>query len=95
MQTNIGIDFRTNTAFRSNTYQPLTGQFHQQNQVEVKPYPLIDAFFNLKVKHLRAYIKMENVANLWLSNADFYYLTANYPYPNNVIKIGIFWQLLD
>jgi hypothetical protein len=91
---NVGVDFRINSAFRPDAYQPFIGQFQLQDTFEQKPYPWIDVFFGAKIQSFRLYFRFENMAPIWAS-ADNLYLTANHPQNRQTIRLGISWRFLD
>lgn len=86
-----GFDFRWNTAYYGDTYQPVVGQFHLQNGEEIKPYPGIDFFLTAKVQTFRFLIKLENLYGYF--NKSVYYQTAYYPFTDRVFRFGITWKL--
>lgn len=89
----LGVDLRLNDSYLANTYQPLTGQFIQQDDLEVPFYPVGDAFANFKVKRLRVFVKYENITSNFTNN--FFYQTAFYPNSYQYFRMGVSWQLLD
>jgi len=94
MLLNIGVDFRINSEFRPDAYQPLTWQFHLQDTLTQKPYPWIDVFAAFKVQSFRFFFRYENLNTLW-NKSDVFYQTASHPQPFGSIRIGIAWRFLD
>lgn len=92
LDVQAGADLRFSTAYLAQRYQPATGQFQLQNQLETNTYPALDAFFNFKVRRLRFFVKMENL-NSYFTN-DFLYLIAYNPNPYAYFRMGLSWQLL-
>lgn len=93
LDTKIGLNLRLNDRYFANNYQPLTGQFHLQDDQIIDYYPAVDLFIAFKVKYFRGFFRMENITN-WVSD-DFFYQTANYPYPFAAIRFGLNWQLIN
>ena len=93
LDTNIGFNLRLSNAYFANNYQPLTGQFHLQDQQEIGIYPAVDVFIAFKVKFFRGFFRMENLT-AFLTD-DFFYQVANSPYPFAAIRFGINWQFLN
>lgn len=98
MDIRIGVDLRYTSAYKSLTYHPVIGSFHLQNQQTLPAIPLLDAHISFRITKFRAYAKIENLRNFWIShptdadgnildladpaNWQLYYPTANYPYAN-------------
>ncbi len=89
-----GFDFRINTAFRADAYQPLTAQFHLQDTFVAQPYPWVDVFAAFKVQSFRFFFRYENVVTIWASNRLFFQ-TAYYAQPFGAVRFGIAWRFLD
>ncbi len=89
----MGFDFHINNPYFADTYQPLIGQFHLQNDQEIQSYPDVDAFMNFKVNWFRFFLKWENLYNFFTE--DFYYQVEGYPMPYNYLRFGLSWQFVD
>lgn len=94
MDLQAGVDFRINSAFRPDAYQPLFWQFHLQDSLTQQPYPWLDVFVAFKVRTFRFYIRYENVQAIW-SPETVFYQTAYHPQPFNAIRFGISWRFMD
>lgn len=94
LELNIGADFRMNSDFQPDGYQPLTWQFHLQDSLSQKPYPWLDAFLTFKIQSFRGYVRYENALSLF-HKSDVFYQTANYPQPFNTFRIGLAWRFMD
>ncbi|MCY7329489.1 MAG: putative porin [Saprospiraceae bacterium] len=90
----VGVDFRINSEFRPDAYQPLSWQFHLQDTLTQKPYPSLDVFAAFKVQSFRFFFRYENVRTLW-DKTQVYYQTAYHPQPFGAIRLGIAWRFLD
>lgn len=108
LEVKLGFDARYNTAYRAHYYNPFTGQFQLQDRQEVPFYPIVDAFFSMRVTRFRAFVKYENATSLLLNDirsdntserdvlkSRSYFQTAQYLYPDAAMRIGISWRLLD
>jgi len=99
----VGFDARYNTAYKPHYYNPFTGQFQLQNRQEVNFYPMVDAFFSMRVTRFRAFIKYENATSNFINDGEqrdvlksrSYFQTAQYLFPDAAIRFGISWRLLD
>lgn len=94
MQLEVGADFRINSEFRPDAYQPLTWQFHLQDTITQKPYAWLDGFVAFKVQTFRFFFRYENLQTLW-NKSDVFYQTASHPQPFGSIRLGISWHFLD
>jgi hypothetical protein len=90
----FGFDFRLNSEFRPDGYQPLHGQFHLQDSLTQQPYPWLDAFAAFKIRTFRFFVRYENLRSIW-EPGEVFYQTARYPLPFQSIRIGIAWRFLD
>lgn len=94
MLLNLGVDFRINSQFQPDAYQPLSWQFHLQDTLSQKPYPWIDVFAAFKVQSFRFFFRYENLSTLW-NKTDVFYQTASHPQPFGAIRLGITWRFMD
>ncbi len=90
----VGADFRINSEFRPDAYQPLSWQFHLQDSLTQKPYPSLDVFAAFKVQSFRFFFRYENLRTLW-DKSQVYYQTAYHPQPFGAVRLGIAWRFLD
>ena len=91
---NAGVDFRMNSSFTPDGYQPLTAQFHLQDSISQSPYPWADIFVAFKVQAFRFSIRYEN-CNTWFDNTRVFYQTARYPLPFGALRFGVSWRFMD
>ncbi len=89
-----GFDFRINSPFQADAYQPLTAQFHLQDGFIAASYPWIDVFAAFKVQSFRFFFRYENLTTLWADDRLFFQ-TAHYAQPFGAIRLGIGWRFLD
>ncbi len=95
LNVRFGADLRYTSAYRSDAYFPLTGQFHLQNEALLEWFPALDAFFNLQVTRFRAFVKVENIGGT-LVGGRLFYLTPAYPRPPvSGFRLGISWRFSD
>jgi hypothetical protein len=90
----VGLDFRYNSAYNFDNFQPITGQFYQQNDWKMLMLPLVDVFLNFQVKSFRAFVKLENVYNLIDAN-QVYFTAPNYPVRDWTFRFGVSWYFAD
>lgn len=94
MLVDAGVDFRVNSAFTPDGYQPVTAQFYLQDSLEAQAYPWLDVFLAFKVKSFRVFVRYENIASLW-DPQTAYYQTAYHPQPFGALRVGIGWRFMD
>ncbi|MBK7936780.1 MAG: hypothetical protein IPJ82_06660 [Lewinellaceae bacterium] len=94
LQMDAGIDFRINSEFRPDGYQPVTWQFHLQDSLTQKSYPWVDVFASFKVQSFRFFIRYENLSTIW-NKTEVAYQTARYPQPFGALRFGIGWRFMD
>lgn len=87
---NIGLTFKYFSEYKANTYNPLLAEFQLQNATNVGGYPMVDFFFNGRVRRTRLYFKLENVSS-FLGNRD-YFSAPNHPYRDFSIRFGVVWN---
>lgn len=89
-----GVDFRMNSAFQPDGYQPLMGQFYLQDQATQQPYPWADIFLAFKVQSFRFFMRYEHITRWW-DKSQVFYQTAKYPQPFGGLRFGISWRFMD
>lgn len=90
----VGLDLRFNSAYYFDNFQPITGQFYQQNDWEMSMLPIVDAFISFQVKSFRGFVKLENVYNLIDAN-QVYFSAPNYPMRDWTFRFGVSWYFAD
>lgn len=86
-----GINFKYFTAYNMNAYDPVLSEFYVQNNEELGGFPLVDIFFNAKIRQTRIYFKFEHFNSLFTSKNE-YFSAPGYPYRDPVIRFGLVWN---
>lgn len=86
-----GTTFKYFTKYNMNAYDPVLAEFYIQNDQELGGFPLVDLFFNAKIRQTRIYFVYENFTALF-SNKSEYFAAPGYPYRDNVLRFGIVWN---
>lgn len=86
-----GINFKYFTKYNMNAYDPLLAEFYVQNDQELGGFPLVDIFFNAKVRQTRIFIKYEHINSLFVSKNEFF-SAPGYPYRDAVLRFGLVWN---
>ena len=90
----IGVDLRYYTPFKGNGYNPLTGQFYLQNDWELKFYPVLDVFLNVKIKTVRVFLMGTNISSFF-GHQKGYYTSPLYPAADASFKFGAAWRFFE
>jgi hypothetical protein len=86
MDMQAGVELHYKSAYNAMGYDPVIQQFYRQDNYTVKDFPIIDVFFNMKIKSGRVFIKYNNIMQAF---AGYGYLTTPYyPGQRNVIDFG-------
>lgn len=88
-----GIDLHWKSSYKADGYDPVTQQFYFQDEFTVYHYPVIDLFFNFRIKTLSAFLKVSHL------NEDLplpgYFTTPFYPGQRRALDIGLIWSFFD
>ena len=88
-----GLTLNYFTKYFANDYNPVTGEFFIQKTKKIGNFPVIDVFFNAKIKQTRIFFIFENV-NSMFSKSN--YLTApNHPYRDFMFRFGLVWNFFQ
>lgn len=90
----IGADLRYYTPFNANGYNPLTGQFYEQNAQQMKFYPILDVFLNVKIKTVRVFLVGTNLSSFF-GRQKGYYTAYYYPAQDASFKFGAAWRFFE
>ena len=86
-----GINFKYFTKYHMNAYDPVLAEFYVQNDQELGGFPMLDLFFNAKIRQTRIFIKWEQF-NTVFSSKNEHFSAPNYPYRDAVIRFGLVWD---
>lgn len=86
-----GVNFKYFSSYEMNAYDPVLAEFYVQNNQELGGFPLVDIFFNAKIRQTRIYFKWEHINSLFSSKNE-YFSAPGYPYRDAVIRFGLVWD---
>src|SRR5690554_3532351 len=86
-----GVTFQYFTKYNMNAYDPVLAEFYVQNDQELGGFPLVDIFFNAKIRQTRIYFVYENFTAMF-SNKNEYFSAPGYPYRDAVLRFGLVWN---
>lgn len=92
MEMQIGFDLSWHSLFYSNAYDPITQQFHLQDEFNVGNYLRTDLFFVMKANRLSLWLKWNHL-NQRVENG--YFSTPYYPGTKRTIDLGLRWHFYD
>jgi hypothetical protein len=88
-----GVELHWHSAYYAPAYDPAIRQFYNQDDFEVNAFPVIDLFFNAKIKRGRILLKWNNLVQLVTGTG--YFPTPYYPGQRNIIDFGFDWSFYD
>lgn len=90
MLVQTGINLNYFTAYNMNAYDPVLAEFYIQDEQELGGFPLIDLFFNMKVRQTRIFFIAEHVNSPYSGNN--FYSAPGYPYHDFNLRFGLVWN---
>ena len=91
MKMQLGVDARYNTKWYAPGFNPVTGTFYNQNELQYGETPYFDVFMNLQWKQACIFLKMENAGEGWPTKKHDYFSAHRYIHPRRIFKFGITW----
>lgn len=79
LQVQIGVDAHWRSAYKAMGYDPAIQSYYVQNSLTVPAYPIVDIFFNAKMKRGRFFVKYHNLLQAITGIED-----ANMPVPGHM-----------
>jgi len=89
-----GIECNWKSSYHADGYDPITQQFYIQDSFNVYSYPIIEVFFNFRIKTFRGFLKVVH-ANQGLLSKSGYFVTPFYPGQLRSIDLGFSWSLFN
>jgi hypothetical protein len=93
LDMHAGVDFHYKSAYHALSYDPAIRQFYVQQQFQVPESPIVDIFFNAKIKRGRIFIKYNNL--LQAITKEGYLPTPYYPGQRSILDFGFDWSFYD
>jgi hypothetical protein len=93
LDMHAGVDLHWKSAYYAPGYDPAIQQFYNQDGFESPAFPLVDVFFNAKIKRARIFFKYHNVMQIFSETG--YLPTPYYPGQRNVFDFGFDWSFYD
>ena len=86
-----GVGFKYFTEYNMSAYDPVLAEFYVQNDQKLGAFPMVDVFFNAKIRQTRIYFIYENVTSLFGGKNESF-SAPGYPYKDAVIRFGLVWN---
>lgn len=93
MFAQIGVRGHYFDAYYADAYHPILAEFYVQNTQKVGGYPLVDLFFDAKIRTMRLFLTYQHLSS-GISSTP-YYAAPNYPYRDGVVRFGFIWNFFD
>jgi len=89
----IGIDVNYKSAYYSNAYMPISGQYFLQDNFKTNGFPVVDLFANARLKNVRLFAKFSQINQGF--PAGGYYPAPYYPGLQRTFSFGASWAFYD
>ena len=88
LQTGFTLNYFSN--YNLNGYDPVLAEFYVQNVQEFGDFPVVDFFFNARIRQTRIFFKLEHLNSLIDGNNNF--SAPDYPYRDFLVRFGLVWN---
>ncbi|MEO0789545.1 MAG: putative porin [Bacteroidota bacterium] len=95
LDVNLGSNFRFLAQYRPYYFNPLIQQFTLSTVEEVETYLQIEPYFSMRVGSFRFFARYAMLNTVLSDDTELFFATANHPYPDGALRIGISWRLID
>lgn len=99
LNLSAGLDITYNTPYKMDNYSPIMGKFFPQDTATIHNLPVVNAFFDFRIKSFKAFIRAENLntaevnGGLMFTNNNF--AAPLYPTPGFLMRFGIVWNFVN
>ena len=93
LDMHAGVDVHYKSDYFALGYDPAIQQFYNQDVFLSPAFPLVDLFFNAKIKRARIFFKYNNLMQALQGTG--YFPTPYYPGQRNIIDFGFDWSFYD
>jgi hypothetical protein len=93
LDMHAGIDLHWKSDYHAMGYDPAIRQFYIQDSFITPGFPVVDVFFNAKIKKARIFFKYHNLVQAFTKSG--YLPTPYYPGQSNVFDFGFDWSFYD
>jgi hypothetical protein len=93
LDMHAGAEVHWKSSYYAPGYDVASRQFYTQTTIKVPAFPVIDIFFNAKIKRGRIFLKYHNLVQVFTKEG--YLPTPYYPGQKNIVDFGFDWQFYD
>lgn len=93
LDMHAGVDIHWRSPYFAPAYDPAIRQFYNQDLFRMNAFPVVDIFWNAKIKRGRVFLKWNNLAQVFTRTG--YFATPFYPGQRNIIDFGFDWSFYD
>ena len=93
MDIQTGFSLKVFSKFFADEYNPAISSFNIQNDIKIGGYPIVDFFFNAKIRQTRIFLIAEHFNSSFDSNNFF--SSPRVPYRDRNIRFGFNWNLFN
>lgn len=93
LDMHAGVDLHWKSRYFAPGYDPVIQQFYNQDEFASPDFPLVDLFFNAKIKRARVFFKYNNIMQIFRQTG--YLPTPYYPGQRNIFDFGFDWSFYD
>ena len=93
MKVQLGAEIYYHSKFKANAYEPSTGQFYVQNEMNTGGYPVVNLFANAKLKRTSAFAQLVHASSFF--NLGEYFSAYQYPLETMAFRFGFYWTFYD
>jgi hypothetical protein len=93
LDMHAGVEAHWHSAYYALAYDPAIRQFYNQDYFQVNAFPIVDVFFNAKIKRGRIFVKYHNLVQAFTKTG--YFPTPIYTGQRSIIDFGFDWSFYD
>lgn len=93
LNMHAGVDLHWKSSYYAPGYDPAIQQFYNQDGFQSEAFPLVDLFFNTKIKRARVFFKYHNLMQVITGKG--YFPTPYYPGQRTIFDFGFDWSFYD
>jgi hypothetical protein len=91
LKIQFGVEAFYSSEYMGNLYNPVSRQFHLQNENRIGDYPMVNLFLNGEIKTLRFFFEYEHLNQDWGSSR--YYGSVHQPISPRRFLLGLGWKM--
>ncbi|NLR92246.1 putative porin [Flammeovirga agarivorans] len=89
-----GFDTKYVSSFYGYAFNPVTQQYHLQNDYETEGYFTLDFFLNFKMRRCMAFVRVSDILNA-VNTTSGYWASAGYMGPGFGVSYGVRWLMFE